>query len=312
MNHPDNPRPTIGIDLGGTNIKAALIDLRDGRVLEQHSRATRDRQFDDAGVPLFAHGVRELVQQLAPPGGVAAVGLSSPGLAVPELTHIHSMPNKMIGIEGFMWRDFLDLPASTGFAILNDAHAALLGEAWLGAARGVDEVALYTLGTGVGGAILSRGKLLLGRTGRAGHLGHVSLDPWGKPSIAGTPGALEDFIGNQTVSQRSEGRFPDTASLVAAVEQGDQDAAAIWKCSTDALGAALVSTINAFDPELIVIGGGIARAGETLMRPLREFLDRHEWRFGEHRVRLALATLGETAGTFGAAKLASERSLSDS
>ncbi|NIP92572.1 MAG: ROK family protein, partial [Akkermansiaceae bacterium] len=98
-------------------------------------------------------------------------------------------------LEGLEWPEALGRRA----AVLNDAHAALMGEIWQGAAAGVRDVILLTLGTGVGGAIVTDGRLLRGHTGKGGHLGHVSLDFLGKPDICGIPGALEDMIGNHNV-----------------------------------------------------------------------------------------------------------------
>lgn len=304
---PADLRTGIGIDMGGTNIKAVVIDLRDGKVLRSVSRPTRDGEFDPAGVPLFAHAARELLHELIDETGEVPVGFSAPGIATKNFQQIYSMPNKMLGIEGFDWARFLGLRDRSGFVILNDAHAALLGEVWLGAARGCEDVVLLTLGTGVGGAILSNGELMLGRTGRAGHLGHLSLNPWGKPSVLGAPGTIEDEIGNHSVMARSGGRFPDTKSLVEAAEAGDSQAAAVWQRSVDCLGATLVGIINAFDPERIVLGGGVAKAGAALLDPLGVFLDRHEWRPGGAKVPVVLAELGENAGAFGAVRFAAAR-----
>jgi glucokinase len=112
--------------------------------------------------------------------------------------------------------------------VLNDGHAALLGEAWLGSARGFQNVILLTLGTGVGGAAILDGKLLRGQIGRAGHLGHICLDPDGPRDVCGTPGSLEVAIGNCTIGERSRGRFQTTHELVAAYRDGDLEAAGIW------------------------------------------------------------------------------------
>jgi glucokinase len=184
---------------------------------------------------------------------------------------------------------------------LNDAHAALLGEVWKGAAAGYRDVILLTLGTGVGGAILSEGRLLKGVIGRAGHLGHISINEGPDRSIVGTPGALESAIGNCSVKERSGGKFDSTRQLVAAYEAGDPQATAIWMKSVRSLARAITSFINCIDPELIVVGGGIAKAGKALFGPLNNFLDEMEWRPAGHRVRIVPAALGEWAGTFGAA-----------
>jgi glucokinase len=177
----------------------------------------------------------------------------------------------------------------------------LLAEVWRGAARSVRNVILLTLGTGVGGAAMVDGHILRGRLGRAGHLGHVSLNPDGPADIVGTPGSLEDAIGEHNVIQRTHGRFQSTRDLVQAYEQGSKEAADAWLASVHALAAAITGFINVLDPEVIVIGGGIAEAGPSLFDPLNQSLDRFEWRPGGARARIVRAELGKHAGAIGAA-----------
>jgi glucokinase len=209
------------------------------------------------------------------------------------------MPERLQGLEGLDWTSFLNAPKMV--PVLNDAHAALLGEVWVGAAHGFENVILLTLGTGVGGAAMVGGRLLRGHIGRAGHLGHSSLDPDGPPDCAGTPGSLEVAIGNCTILERSGGRFNTTHELIAAHLKGDAEASAIWLKSVKALAAGICSFINILDPEAVIVGGGIARAGPALFGPLQRFLERMEWRPGGHRARILPAQLGELAGAFGAA-----------
>ena len=171
----------------------------------------------------------------------------------------------------------------------------------MGAARGLQNVIMLTLGTGVGGAAMVDGRLLRGHIGRGGHLGHSSLDPDGPPDCAGTPGSLEVAIGNCTIQERSRGRFQSTHDLIAAYLKGDAEAAAIWLKSVKALAAAVCSFINILDPEAVIIGGGIARAGTALFGPLQEFLEPIEWRPIGQRTRIISAQLGEFAGAIGAA-----------
>ena len=283
----------IGIDLGGTQIKGVLI-TRDGEVLRREARATQDKGDDSRE---WAETVRALVCEL---GNDAPVGISAPGLAARDRRSITFLPGRLQGIEGLDWGEFLG--RSERVPVSNDAQASLLGEAWIGAARGLRDAIMLTLGTGVGGAILADGKLLRGHIGRAGHLGHTCLDVHGPPSITGMPGALECAIGNWNIRERTEGRFATTHALIDAYRSGDEFARRIWLTSIRALACALASFINILDPEAIILGGGIAQAGDALFDPLREKLAKVEWRPAGQTVRLLPAQLGEWAGAIGAAR----------
>jgi glucokinase len=288
---------TVGIDLGGTNIKAIAV-TRDGQLLGQASRETEDRPGDTPVWPEHVAGViadfsARLNQQ------PTYIGLCAPGLAAQDGRSIAFMPGRMDGLEGLDWTSFLGLP--TVVSVLNDAQAALLGEVWQGAARGASNVVLLTLGTGVGGAIFADGRLLKGQIGRAGHLGHMCLDVDGPADSVGIPGSLEDAIAERSVSRRSQGAFNSTKSLVEAAANGDSNARAIWERSIYQLACGIASLINAVDPELVVIGGGMAKAGDRLFQPLRDHLDKLEWRPGGHAVSIIPAKLGEWAGAYGAA-----------
>jgi len=284
----------VGIDLGGTQIKAATFNT-DGTMIRRWTRNTDERSTN--GIPGFAKTVRQLLREISQPD--AQVGIAAPGVAAKNGRSIAHQPNKMRGIEGFDWTNFLQ--RKTFVPVLNDAHAALVGEVWKGAAIGCRDVILLTLGTGVGGAIMSDGRLLKGAIGRAGHLGHISIEPEGERSIFGTPGALEPSIGNYTVSPRSGGRFASTRELVEAYCAGDTEAGRVWLKSVNALARAITSFINCLDPELIILGGGISQAGPALFKPLQKAMDDIEWRPGGHSVRIVPAALGEWAGACGAA-----------
>jgi glucokinase len=286
----------IGIDIGGTQIKAAAFS-EDGRLLAKRIAPTEDRT-DAGGLPKFAVNVRSVIAELESELGAAShLGISAPGLAADNGRSISHMPGRMHGLEDFDWTTWL----GRDVAVLNDAHAALLGEIWQGAARGLRNVILITLGTGVGGGIWSDGRLLRGHLGRAGHFGHISLDPFGAPTITGTPGGLENWIGNHNIAERSDGRFSTTHELVAAFKAGDAYAMEIWLRSVRALGCTIASLVNVLDPEAVVIGGGISSAGTSLFTPLSQVLDETEWRPAGKAVKILPATLGEWAGTCGAA-----------
>lgn len=288
------PPYLIGIDLGGTRIKALALSP-DGTELA--------RRLTGSEGPDWAARVKTVVDGLhADLGPSLGIGLAAPGLAAPDGRSIRHLPGRLPGLEGLDWTRHLG--ASHPVPVLNDAQAALLGEVWRGAARGGRNVLLLTLGTGVGGAILCDGHLLRGHLGRAGHLGHITVDAGGAPDIVNTPGSLEDAIGNHTLGRRSAGLYDDTARLVADVVRGVPRAVEVWQRSVRDLAAGLASLINVVDPELVLLGGGIAQANDALLRPLQAALDRFEWRPAGHQVRLAATELGDLAGAYGAARQA--------
>lgn len=294
-------RHGVGVDVGGTYIKLVAV-TPDGQVVDR-ARAPTDTSSPDA----LPAAIRQVLGVFAQAHGPATtVGLASPGLVRRDSDRVHWMQGRVDVVEGLDWSDALQ--ASTTVRVINDAQAALLGEVWLGAGRGCDDVVLLTVGTGVGGAILAEGRLLSGSTGRAGHLGHMTVDASGPGDIVGTPGSLEDAIGDCTVARRSGGRFTSTESLVAAHLAGDSEATHIWETSVRCLAAGVASIVNAVDPARVVLGGGIAtRAGDALMAPLRRWLDEFEWRPHGASVEVTLAQLGDEAGAIGAARHAMNR-----
>ena len=288
----------IGVDLGGTNIKIAVLSA-DGEVLDRSTCETADD-----GVGSWAQTIKQRIELIGEQRGEppSHIGLAAPGLAARDGLSIANMQGRLQGLEGLVWVDYLETSASV--RVLNDAHAALLGEVWKGAASGFRDVVLLTLGTGVGGAVLADGRLLKGHLGRAGHLGHISLNPDGPPDIVGTPGSLEQMIGNCSLRERSAGRFTSTRELVEAHLSGDAHATEVWVRSVYHLATALASIINAFDPEVIILGGGIARAGPALFDQLSHFMKQVEWRPFGRPVPIIPTTLKEQAGALGAARYA--------
>jgi glucokinase len=289
----DESGHAIGIDVGVTNVKMARVTPA-GEVLEREMVPT------DESDPAWPERLRERFLDLEARGEKARwVGAAAPGIARADGKAIHWMRGRLDAVEGLDWTALLG--RKTPVPVLNDAQAALLGETWLGAAAGARNAILLTLGTGVGGAAMVDGRLLRGAIGRAGHLGHMCLDIDGAPDIVGTPGSLEDAIGNCTIRERTGGRFETTHDLVAAHERGDAAATTAWVRSVQALACGVVSLVNVLDPEVVIIGGGIARAGEALFAPLREMLAALEWRPHGHAASVVPAALGEFAGALGSA-----------
>src|SRR5436309_592664 len=178
------PGAFVGLDIGGTNIRA-LAFAPDGSILAEQSAATGDN-----GTTAWLEGARAAVRKILEkcPSEVA-VGIAAPGMPAEDGCSIAFMPGRLRGLERLNWQQWLGL--NSHVPVFNDAQAALLGEVWLGAAKGAKNVVLLTLGTGVGGAAMVDGRVLRGHLGRAGHLGHVSLNPDGPRDLVNTPGSLE-------------------------------------------------------------------------------------------------------------------------
>jgi glucokinase len=206
----------------------------------------------------------------------------------------------MEGLENFCWKDHLLKPSY----VLNDAVAAMMAEAKFGAGKNKKNVVMLTLGTGVGGAILIDGKPYQGAFNKAGHIGHMVIDHEGDCDVTGMPGSLEDCIGNCTIEKRSNGKFSSTHELLEAYKNNDDFAKEVWLRSVKQLAIGLASVTNIISPELIVLGGGIAEAGDDLFEPLKKFMQQYEWRAGSNGVEIVKATYGDMAGAIGAASFA--------
>ncbi len=291
--------PVIGIDLGGTRIKAVAIDT-DGKILYQLYTNTND---GDGAVWKNAvkQTVSELLQKLQ--ANTTLVGISAPGLPDHRNEAIACMPGRMEGLENLIWKEFLDQPAF----VINDGIAAMLAEAKFGSAKTKKHVVMLTLGTGVGGAILIDGKPYQGAFNKAGHIGHMAINDEGDCDVTGMPGSLEECIGNCTIEKRSKGRFLSTHELLVAYRNGDAFAKEIWMKSVRQLAIGLASVTNILSPEVIVLGGGITEAGKDLFEPLQLYMEQYEWRAGGNKVEIVKATHGDLAGAIGAACFAMSR-----
>ena len=303
----------IGIDLGGTWIKAVLVDGA-GEIINQEYRSTHGNPgtqpegSDQSAVAVstpWKEAIRETINELKAksPAPVAAIGLSAPGLPNDANTCIARMPGRLQGLEFFDWSKFLGQPVH----VLNDAQAATMAEFKLGAARGYTHALMLMLGTGVGGGLILNGQLYQGLFQKAGHLGHICIDNGGDRDIVGIPGSLEDAIGNATVGKRSLGKYQTTYELLEAHRQQVPFATWLWLDSVRKLAIGISSLVNVFSPEVVVLGGGITQANQQLFEPLAEFMDLYEWRAGEQAVPIVQARFGDFAGAIGAASFAVSR-----
>ncbi|MEM9720227.1 MAG: ROK family protein [Bacteroidota bacterium] len=287
----------IGIDLGGTHIKAVLIDEK-GSILKKVHIPTDDHKKEAPWKAAIKTCFLELAIDMASQSPI--VGLSAPGIPNGDFSAIACMPGRLEGLENFQWAEYLGLGQ---VPVVNDAVAALIAEYHFGAGKGYKNLVLITLGTGVGGALLIDGKIHLGFMQKAGHFGHLTLSA---PSFAldsfQIPDSLEDAIGNHNIFQRSFGRYTTTKDLVKGYEAHEPIASYVWLTSVQKLAAALASIGNMVSPECILIGGGIAQADSSLFTPLKEFMDIYEWRPGKEKMNIQKVAYDDFAGAIGAAQ----------
>ncbi len=311
---------TVGIDLGGTNIKGGVCDAQ-WRLVMQDSIATEA----DRGVDHVIGRMASLVDQVIAKAGlrksdVGAVGVGSPGPMSHEKGIVYFAPN----LPGWV-----DVPAQklltekTGLRVVleNDANAAAFGEYAAGAGKGVRDMVMYTLGTGVGGGVIMDGRLWRGRFDSAGEVGHTIVVPDGRPCPCGQKGCLERYSSANAVAERlaeavragersrleervRSGQPFDAREVIAAMDGGDALAARIWDETCYYLALSVVNLQHWLNPELVVFAGGLINAGEKLMGPVQGHFDRLSWKIAPDAPRIALATLGTDAGTIGAAALA--------
>ena len=288
----------IGIDLGGTRIKGIALNS-DYKILQQFYLPTNDTEGN------WKEGIADAVAQLKKDTKASeyVVGISAPGLPDNDNTAIGYLGGRLKGLENFIWQDFLKLPT----VVLNDAIAALMAEAKMGAAKDSTNAVLLTLGTGVGGALLINKQPYQGSFNKAGHIGHMVIDCNAAANFTGMPGSLEDCIGNCTIEKRSDGKFTSTLSMLEAYKNGDEIAKDIWLTSVKKLAIGLASISNIISPDTIIIGGGIAEANDDLFIPLNKMVDEYEWQPGGIKAKIVKAVYGDLAGAIGAACFAKEK-----
>jgi glucokinase len=250
-------------------------------------------------------------------GEVRAVGIGLPGIVDHATERLRGVPN-LPALAALRDRDLAaEVGARAGAPtfIENDANAAGLAEAWLGAGRGALSLVFLTLGTGVGGAVILRERLWTGRSGYAGEVGHIQLDQGGLPCGCGSRGCMETIVGIAGWSRRAEekiktresrltGQRIDPATIVAAAREGDLVALEVVDETARALGQALGGLINALNPERAVIGGGVAAAGPFLLDRIVRETQRCCWPQAFEDCAFRLAELGGDSGVVGAARVA--------
>ncbi len=296
---------SIGVDLGGTNLRVAAIDI-EGRVV---NRISIPASYE-AGPP---HVVEDIVSAVREIRGQCGAGtLYGVGIGVPGFIDIHTGviigAANLPGFEGFPIRDEIQRVLSTQIILENDANAAALGEMWMGAGQSVKDLILLTLGTGIGGGIIIDGKILHGSRGMAGEFGHMTVFPDGNPCGCGNYGCLEKHASASAIA--AMGRmmhFQHDVTTAAQVfdlaRQGNQRAKMVFEAMGRALGIALANLMNVFNFSLYLLSGGPLPAWEFFAPTMFHEIKRRSFTYERTLPRVEKALLGADAGLFGAAYL---------
>ncbi|OKH16957.1 ROK family protein [[Limnothrix rosea] IAM M-220] len=288
----------IGIDLGGTGIKAGRFHV-DGSCIEERKIATPQPSTPMA----VAEAIAELANDLNADKKCKAMGIGIPG-PVDGTARIARVAINLSGWHDVPLADLVEKQTGLSVTLNNDANCAGLGEAWLGAGRNHQNLLLITLGTGVGGAIILNGKLFMGHYGAAGELGLITLNPDGPPCNSGNNGSFEQYCSINGI-KRLSGREP--AQLGRLATKGDPEAIAHWEQYGALLGAGLTSLIYIFTPEMVIIGGGISASSDFFLPATRAEIKKRVLASSRIDLQLVTAELGNRAGMVGAAKLALQK-----
>ena len=298
----------FAVDIGGTQIKAARVS-DSGQVLAQRKVATPTTYSE------FRNTAVQLTADLMP--GAKAVGIGCKGMIEPNSTKVEALPGTLNFLEGHALREVFGISAIPVTAD-NDARVALRGEMRWGALQGHTDALLLTLGTGVGGGVVSGGRILQGATGLAGHLGHYTVETEGRMCICGNRGCLETVFSARAIEGEAFSIVhrgvassllekiprPSCEDVFRAAEAGDVAAAAIVNRAVHALAGALAGLAYIFDPQIIVLGGQIADAGEFLLAPLRELVRSRTYAMLRRELPVVRTWLDDPNGILGAAALA--------
>jgi len=309
----------IGIDVGGTNLRGALVTT-DGKIINRMKIASDA----DKGIDAVIDNLVRLIKSIGGGEKVSAVGFGIPGIIDFKAGIITQAPN-ICNVNNYPIRE--NLRARLGDAvpviIENDANCAAVGEWWMGAGKDVGSLVIITLGTGVGGGIVLDGKLWRGADGFGGEVGHMTIYPDGAKCNCGNYGCLESYSSatairrmvkevlsdsssqtalGELVEDEDPGRIPE-AVMKAALE-GDRAALGIWEQFGTALGIGMASLVNILNVEMIVIGGGVSQAWEMFIGKALAELKRRALRAPAERVKVMKSVLGDDEGIIGASYLA--------
>jgi len=318
---------SIGVDLGGTNLRIAAVD-QSGQLLDKVTLGVRTTLGRDVVIRDMCEAIQTLTTKYKPEATLMGIGIGVPGIIDLHTGMVRESPN-LPGWGDYPVRAEIEKRLGTQVVLENDANAAALGEKWLGAARHVEDMAILTLGTGVGGALMLRGELWHGMTGMAGEFGHMTLEPQGPVCKCGNRGCLEMYAsatavvrmareavsagGSSEVIRRASADPGFSAkSVYELAVQGDETAQRIFARVGRALGIAIAGLINALNLPMYIVGGGVSGAWDIFSPALMEELP---WRSmvykatapgaqpGNSGSTVTRVQLGSDAGLFGAARL---------
>ena len=319
-------RHYAGVDLGGTLTKIAISD-GDGKVIAERQMPTSSHN----GPGIVLDRIATEVSRMAGEAGVkpSALGIGVPGIADIAAGVVRYLPNFPGHWENIAVREALESQVGCPVYIINDVKAATLGEMAFGLGKGVRTMILLALGTGIGGGIVVNGRLNLGRFGSAGEVGHIVVDGDGAPCGCGSRGCLETFVSGPALAAEGvrlvrSGQAPklfdlvggdigkvDAKTMAQAANAGEESVRKAIRRAAVYLGIAVSNLIVAIDPELVVIGGGLARLGDLLMEPLRETVRETVHIYPTGDLRIEVSGVGEGAGVMGALALAIRGGLMD-
>ncbi|MGQ0562737.1 MAG: ROK family protein [Gemmatimonadota bacterium] len=324
MTLPTDKKWVIGVDLGGTNIVVGVlpIDGGTGDVLALKSEPTEPQRgakyVVDKIVLLIEEARADVVSQLGGTrGDFAGIGIGAPGPLDRKTGTVIHAPN--LGWRNFPLRDLVSNAINLPAFLDNDANCATYGEWWLGAGRNVDTLVGLTLGTGIGGGIVLHGEIFHGVSDAAGEIGHMTIEANGRKCACGNYGCLEAYASGPNIAARAregiesgyesmltdlaQGKLEDitAATVYEAVVLGDPYANEVMRETAKFLGAGVANIINIFNPEMVVIAGGVTQAGDHLFMPLRAEARRRAFKVAMDACAITPATLPGTAGVIGAA-----------
>lgn len=295
---------SIGVDLGGTNLRAAAIDCR-GKIIDKMEGETNLSAGREAVVADIAESIIKL-RAASGAERLAGIGIGAPGFIIMERGVITGSPN-MPGFEDYAMRDEIERLVRAPVILENDANAAALGEKWVGAGRDVSDLVLLTLGTGVGGGIISGGNILHGFVGMAGEIGHMTVVPDGNPCGCGNRGCLEKHASATAITAMAHmlglGERLTAKEVHDLAVAGNPRAKEIFDVVGSALGVALAALVNIFNFPLYLLSGGVLAAWDLFAPTMFEELKRRSYVFRNTVTRVEPAMLGSEAGLYGAAYL---------